>query len=481
MTRSKASRSSLPALLAPLAALAWFGCVTETAETEASSDDEVDETSSAAEPIRADPIGADLRGMAEVIPPPTGRCDAQEQEPNDQYQSAKQLPNGTTCGSSRQLGDDDWYVWSVPGSGVQYDLRVSGSDTEVYVWKYQRGRYYRVKQSTAQQVTKTSVGAGKYYALVWNPSGAICNYSLRFKRSDIVPAPGGGNSSGAPDAGQDTSNPGPNTDGDAGRDTDDGTGRQPSIPSGDYDYSRDIEWEDVPTHSWSGNSYGSTYFTDIFRHTNDRFTSSDNPGTNAHETLHGLNHQMRIKRGNGWNFVYHENGRGAYVREPSMDAARIRDYVPSRVRTLADMRYKTYLVDQISDWHEVLYQFDEWSCYRADARIAVEIAKAGQWNFGMIDQVDGAMDFVAFGSAAVLALKQNEPSYLQNKQFKAVFAMLAEQSMQYIDEGLTYRDFSRFHAKELRDVYRTSSEMAPTRAAIKEWMGSAWTKRVLGF
>jgi hypothetical protein len=205
--------------------------------------------------------------------------------------------------------------------------------------------------------------------------------------------------------------------------------------------------------------------------------------TNGHETNHHLNAEMRNATSATDNTVYFEGGKAAMVTEPAMSAVKIRDYVPAWVKQHAS-RYQTYVVDQVDNyWSNVLYQFDEWSAYRTDARIAVELDKAGtfgQASQGEICVMDGAIEFLYFASAAVNALAHNEPAYLQNTQFKAAFAMLAEQSLEFYGYGKGKQSFDCDGTGEL-EHYKTSPDNAANRAAVKDWMGAAWTQRVLGF
>ena len=107
---------------------------------------------------------------------------------------------------------------------------------------------------------------------------------------------------------------------------------------------------------------------------------------------------------------------------------------------------------------------------------------AGTWTTGGQDVVDGTMDFLYFCSAAYLALVDQEPEYLDgNDQFKAAFAMLAEQSMAIVNEGVDIEPFSYFHARELRDHFIASGENQEIREMLRERYGSDWTERVFGF
>jgi hypothetical protein len=157
-------------------------------------------------------------------------------------------------------------------------------------------------------------------------------------------------------------------------------------------------------------------------------------------------------------------------------------YVPAEIKKVD--RYQTYMVKQIdSSWqNEVLYIFDEWSGYRADLRVAIEMIKAGKGSVigNEICIGDGAAEFLHFASSAVAALKDKEPEYLKNTQFKSAYAILAEETVKYVKLGAGDRRIDCNAVKDL-DYFVSSAEAARNRDVIRQWMGATWTKRVLGF
>jgi hypothetical protein len=248
-----------------------------------------------------------------------------------------------------------------------------------------------------------------------------------------------------------------------------------------YDFRAHIVWTGVAASAWSGDAHGSAHLADVMTHTTDRFASSD-PSTEGHETLHGLLAEQRNKTSAHDNFVYGGDGKGALVLEPSSRLSGVKDYVPAGARRIASGRYQTYLIDQARSWSEVLYVFDEWDAYTVGARVGVEAKRAGRWDQGAQDVVDGATDFLYFGAAAMLMLHEREPAFVQgNEQLKAAFALLAEATVPYVEAGLAFPEFSGFHARELLTHLRTSSEAAAIRAYLTSWYGADWTSAVLGF
>lgn len=250
--------------------------------------------------------------------------------------------------------------------------------------------------------------------------------------------------------------------------------------AGDFDWRRVLQTVDVPLASWNGNDYGSAFYRDVMTHSVRKYTS-DTPTTNAHETQHMLNSETRNRSDAPDNTVYVGDGKAGLVLEPKMHAREVRNYVPPTMKQAS--RYNLYIVQQVDgDWSEVLYIFDEWSGYRADVRVAVELKRAGKLSAlgGEVCVGDGAAEFLHFGASAVAALKEKEPAYLQDQQFKAAFAMLAEESVSYIREGAGDGVID-CQASRYLELFAKSPEAERNRQVIREWMGPVWTARVLGF
>ena len=254
-------------------------------------------------------------------------------------------------------------------------------------------------------------------------------------------------------------------------------------PSGaDFDWRTVIKTIDVANVGWSGNDYGSSFYRDILSHSQ-RKLETEGPTTNAHETQHFINNAVRESTmGVHDNTIYVGNGKAGLIIEPSMSPRVVRDYVPEKMRQVS--HFNMYIINQINNsWKtEVLYIFDEWSGYRADSRVAIELKRAGKDSIlgSEVCITDGAAEFLHFASSAVTALKDKEPEYLKNTQFKAAYALLAEETVQYVKEGAGVMKFD-CHASEDLQYFITSPEAERNRQVIREWMGPVWTKRVLGF
>jgi hypothetical protein len=138
------------------------------------------------------------------------------------------------------------------------------------------------------------------------------------------------------------------------------------------------------------------------------------------------------------------------------------------------------LITQPQSWKETLYIFDEWNAYVGTTRSAYEIKKAGRWDNSNSDPIEGLADFMYFCSASILSIKNVDPNYLAtNKQFKAAFAMIMEQSVLWMNTAKSeWPNSSAF--KKFQNL-QTAADAQPVRDAVRELMGAAWTKRVMGF
>lgn len=159
--------------------------------------------------------------------------------------------------------------------------------------------------------------------------------------------------------------------------------------------------------------------------------------TNAHETVHGINNELRnyyktsLKK--NVNAFYAGEGMGVIVENPNITMKHIIPYIP---KVLMGYRYNMYFVKQINDWNSVpTYPIDEWSAYIAGAECAVndtinDIATEKS------DCVSGSLEFSIYCTALALAVKNNDPDYWRNnKQFKNTLQYFLIKSEKVFFEG----------------------------------------------
>ena len=252
----------------------------------------------------------------------------------------------------------------------------------------------------------------------------------------------------------------------------------------DYDWRANVQMASVPVQTFTGENYGSKFFQDIMSHTKPDFF--DEPATTAHETLHSLHSEMRQKSKVHEAFVYHKDGKGIYIVEPKPNLIDVKNHIGASFQEMAKYNYDTYLVKQIQYWKNTLYLYDEWACYIATARTAIEAQAAGKWTetfrSSNTDPLEGLTELLYFNSAAILSIKNVDPAYLKsNKQFKAAYAMTMEESVYWINQARSNPYWAKSRAYGKLQNLQTAADAAPVRAAVKELMGDVWTKRVLGF
>lgn len=269
-----------------------------------------------------------------------------------------------------------------------------------------------------------------------------------------------------------------------------------------------IELSEAPSHPWNGTERRSAHYVDILQHTPaaERWFRSDVRLTSvAHETHHGLQlHVSRTRRDHS--FFYFRNGVGAFVPTPRTGLRPLRtlpdgtvvktadDYtasphivaeLPAKAIALADTRYQLYLATPDRRTYGVLLVFNEWNAYLADARVGLELHRAGYYGntFVRTDLLAGPVDFLYFGSAAMVALSKREPQYWaeNRRQLEAVYALFAEETMALQREGRGIETFKGFHDDELLAHFLTSADNAPMRAFLTGWLGAEFTGRVFGF
>jgi len=186
--------------------------------------------------------------------------------------------------------------------------------------------------------------------------------------------------------------------------------------------------------------------------------------SNAHETVHGINNELRneykkIYKKNV-NAFYAGNGKGIVVENPKI---MMTDIIPNIPESLRGYRYNLYFTKQIRHWNDVpTYVVDEWSSYIAGAECAVDDAINGIAT-EKSDCVSGSLEFSIYCAGLALAVKNNDPDYWKNnKQFKNTLQYFLIKSEKVFFEGQDIfpsekqdklLENLRYHAdaKELRD------------------------------
>jgi hypothetical protein len=237
---------------------------------------------------------------------------------------------------------------------------------------------------------------------------------------------------------------------------------------------------DIPYSEWTGEDFGSPTLRDIMTHSTRKNLDND-PVTNAHETQHFLNNEVRTRTNAFDNAIYFGNGKAALIAEPSTPPKAVQESVPSELKS--GNLYQHYLVKQVENFwkSELLYIFDEWSGYRTGSKVANELIKSGNQSVlkNRICIHDGTSEFLIFGTSAVLTLYLKEPKYLNTNEFRAMYASLAEETVTSIKIGAG-KQLTDCNASKNLQYFKTAPAMQKHREVLRGWLGNRWVTKVFG-
>lgn len=209
-------------------------------------------------------------------------------------------------------------------------------------------------------------------------------------------------------------------------------------------------------------------YNEILSHSKQKpFGDAHGRSTNAHETVHGINSEIRIECGKSKkniNAFYAGAGKGIVLENPTLT---MRDIVPYIPQVLRGYRFDLYFVKQLGSWNDTpTYPMDEWSAYIAGAECAVDDAERNL-PVEKSDSVSGSLEFSIYCTALALAVKNKDPEYWKNnEQFKNAIQYYLIKSERIFFKGKekypakeqdALLDRLRNHddAKELRDILLT--------------------------
>jgi hypothetical protein len=216
-------------------------------------------------------------------------------------------------------------------------------------------------------------------------------------------------------------------------------------------------------------SLKSSIYEDIMSHSKDKpFEDNHSRSTNAHETVHGINNQLRnfykqhLKK--NMNGFYAGEGKGILIENPKLT---MRDIIPNIPMVVRGYRYDLYFVKQIGNWNEVpSYPIDEWAAYIAGAECAVDDTKKDIF-IPKSDYVSGCLEFSIYCTALSISVAKNDPIFWKtNTQFKNAIQYFLIKAEKIFFEGQNKFPFNeqnrllhnlRYHddTKELRDFLLT--------------------------
>lgn len=212
-----------------------------------------------------------------------------------------------------------------------------------------------------------------------------------------------------------------------------------------------------------------SFFADIINHSNDPFMTHDRD-TNAHETTHGINSDIRNNLGKPRdNAFYVGNDKAIIIREPNMKKSSAIPFIPMKLRS---SRFQLYFITN-QDWeNEPLYIFDEWVAYLNGSTVSIEDAERGGTP-ARTDAVKANLEFSIYSVAIAMAVEKHDPNYWKtNTQFKTYLKWSLKRSHDLFMRGKKY--FPWEDQDTLLNDLRTAPEAESMRRFIKSHCDGIW-------
>jgi hypothetical protein len=195
--------------------------------------------------------------------------------------------------------------------------------------------------------------------------------------------------------------------------------------------------------------------------------TGDGRTTNAHETVHFINSDIRnweVRQGNSKaTGFFISPDRGFVTREPRFRKSQINRFVPASLRF---SRFNLYLVQQVEWDDRPLYIFDEWVAYIAGGQVGVDDHKRGVPKDNTVDVVEGCIEFSVYSVATCMAIKEYDPELWADAEFKAFVKHMLKTSEATFNEGRTVWPWKR--QEDILTNLRTSPDAQAMRDFIKE-------------
>lgn len=243
-----------------------------------------------------------------------------------------------------------------------------------------------------------------------------------------------------------------------------------------------VQWISHPSTKSGNNASWGRALNDIKNHepSGQNYTNSDLV-TNGHETTHGINNYFMNKHSTAkksYGF-YVLNDKAAVFEEPNFRTPQMKAYVPSNLR---GSRYSTY-IDRTTGWEDrPLYLFDEWVSYTNGTEVCVDLAEKGLWRYGWRDCASGAVEFVPYVLAELMAMKNLDPNYFaQAKNLKEFVAWNIQRVFDLYNRTLPYKDFDDKSVGKNIDELQKGSAAQAMRDFAMDLYGPDWTYMVMGF
>jgi hypothetical protein len=220
-----------------------------------------------------------------------------------------------------------------------------------------------------------------------------------------------------------------------------------------------------------------TVYGDIISHSKGSpFGDGSGRGTNAHETTHGINSEIRNanqQSGKRINGFYVLNGRGVVLQEPNIKMSNATKFVPQNLRSY---RWDLYMVTQLKSWNDTpTYICDEWVAYINGGACDVDDVKKGKFKGGWTDGVSGCCDFSIYTIALAMAAKHDDPEYWKNyPQFRNFIIWELRFAQKTFLEGRVMKQFKWKKQDDLLLKFLESPEAEEMRKFCREELEGVW-------
>lgn len=210
---------------------------------------------------------------------------------------------------------------------------------------------------------------------------------------------------------------------------------------------------------------------------------SDDKGTYAHESLHGVAASIRnssmINRSRKMNAFYLLQNRFVQVAEPRVQKSKVGSFVPPSLR---EYNYTLYVTGNPAWDNEPLYIYDEWSAYIYGIFSVLELLKRGLYRSMSDANIAFAqLEMAVYGIALMMAVEKYDSAYFQSEvSFKAVSGCFLEETMRSFAMGVAVSKNPE-STKEYLGKMQSNPDAAEMREFTKRFLGADWAREVLGF
>jgi hypothetical protein len=221
-----------------------------------------------------------------------------------------------------------------------------------------------------------------------------------------------------------------------------------------------IEWPAIVNRSSENDLYA-----DIMNHTTNPFFNNSH-NTAAHETVHGINNDIRNKLGVASGLYVGANKAVVIKEHPKVHIRSLISYIP---KSLHSYRFQLYIENQ-GDWNEQpLYIFDEWVAYVMGSKVGIERKES----FGTVDGVYGPLEFSFFSIALAMAVEEHDPVYWkENQQFRKFLIWHLKEALKVFKQGRQFYSFAE-QEQHLKS-FQTGDECKAMRVFVEKHLEGIW-------